>query len=382
MKKNIGIIFGGKSVEHEVSVITGLQIIENADKQKYNIIPIYIDKDGDWYFGDALKDVKIYSDWCKSKKKIKKFIPGLDKNNKKDILNSLYSLIIAIHGNYGEDGKLQGFLELAGIPYASSGVVGSATGMDKVVMKKIFLGMDLPVLPYIWFKRNEWEEKREEIIKKIHYTLDYPVFVKPANLGSSIGISMASNEEELTEAIEIAINYDKRILVEKGIADPCEVNASAIFKNGEVLVSEIEEPVRWEEFLSFNDKYIRSNSKSKSGMSGMSRKIPADINDEIRSHVINYTRAIYKAMDCSGVVRVDYLLDSDKTKVYINEINTIPGSFSFYLWEPSGIKFSELIDIIIEESVKAFEDRKKDIIRYDSEILTRLNGPKTGKLKR
>jgi D-alanine-D-alanine ligase len=379
MKRNVGVIFGGKSVEHEVSIITGLQIAENANKNKYNIIPVYIDKDGDWYYGDKLKDIKVYSNWNNNKKKFKKFFPSIDGKDRKNILNSMYSLIIAIHGNYGEDGKLQGFLELAGIPYTSSGVVGSATGMDKVVMKKIFCGMDLPVLPYIWFKRDDWEKNSKELINKIHYTLDYPIFVKPANLGSSIGISMANNEEELVTAIEVAGNYDKRILVEKGMENANEVNVSAILADGEIKVSELEEPVKWEKFLSFNDKYIRSNSKTKSGMSGMSRKIPADINEEIRNHVIEYTKSIYKTMDCGGVVRVDFILNSDKTKVYVNEINTIPGSFAFYLWEPLGIKFDKLIDIMIDESIRIFEDKKKDIIRYDSDILKKLGGTKGSK---
>lgn len=380
MKKNIGVIFGGQSVEHEVSIITGLQIIENTDKTKYNITALYIDKDGFWYHGDALKKVEIYTDWAKNKKKAKCFYPNFDKKDKKSIINSLDAIVIGMHGNYGEDGKIQGLFEFLDIPYTSSGVVGSATGMDKIVMKKIFDGMSLPVLPYIWFYRNDFEKNRSEIIKKIHYTLDYPVFVKPANLGSSIGISMAKNEEELVKAVEIASNYDKRILVEKGVTNAVEVNCSAVLKDNEVLISAMEEPVKWEEFLSFKDKYIRSNSKTKgSGMNNMARKIPADISTELKEHIENYTRDIYKTMDCKGVVRIDYILDNDKTKVFVNEINTIPGSFSFYLWEAVGLNFSSLIDLMIDEAIRVNNDKKENIVRYDSEILKRIGGTKGSK---
>ncbi|OHD06420.1 MAG: D-alanine--D-alanine ligase [Spirochaetes bacterium GWD1_27_9] len=379
MKQKIGVIFGGKSVEHEVSIITGLQVVENIDKSKYEAIPIYIDKDGNWYYGENLKDVKIFTLWEKNKKKAKQFFPSFDKKDGKNILNKIDALVIAMHGNYGEDGKLQGLLEFVDVPYTSSGVVGSGAGMDKIVMKSIFEGMDLPVLPYLWFNRDDWTKNQKELINKIHYTLNYPIFVKPANLGSSIGISMAKNEEELINAIEIAISYDKRILVERGVEKAVEVNCSALCKDGEILVSTMEEPVKWEKFLSFEDKYIKSNSKSKGGMSSMSRKIPAEISNEIKSHIEKYTKEIYRTMDCKGVVRIDYILDDDRTKVYVNEINTIPGSLSFYLWEPSGIKFADLIDILIKEAITTNKDKERNIVRYDSELLKKLGGAKGSK---
>ncbi|MCK4797733.1 MAG: D-alanine--D-alanine ligase [Spirochaetes bacterium] len=376
MKKNIGVIFGGQSVEHEVSIITGLQILENIDKNKYAAIIFYIDKDGNWYSGKKLADIKIYSRWDQNKKKIKQFYPSINKKDKKNLLLNIDVMIIAAHGTFGEDGKLQGFLELLDIPFTSSGVVGSATGMDKIIMKKIFSGMGLPVLPYLWFNREEWKKNQKEWINKIHYTLDYPIFVKPANLGSSIGISMANNEQELKNAIEIAIRYDRRILVEKGIKDAVEVNCSALCSNDKILFSALEEPVHWEKYLSFEDKYIRNNVKSDSGMTGMSRKIPAKIDTELKSEIENYSMKIYRAMDCKGVVRIDYLLDSDRTKVFVNEINTIPGSFSFYLWEPVGINFTTLIDMIIEEAIKSHETKKDNILRYDSAILQSISGAK------
>ncbi|MEE1291686.1 MAG: D-alanine--D-alanine ligase family protein [Spirochaetota bacterium] len=376
--KKIGIIYGGKSVEHEVSIITGLQVYENLDKSKYTPELIYIDKDGDWFFGEKkLKDLKIYKNW--TKKCAKQFQPSLNKKDKKNILNSLDAAVIACHGNYGEDGKLQSFLEFLDIPYTSSGVVGSASGMDKIVMKSIFSGIDLPVLPYIWFTRHEWIEKSEEIIKKVRYTLDYPVFVKPANLGSSIGISMVNDEKDLINAIDVASKYDYRIIVEKGVANSVEINCSAIMKDNEVLTSVLEEPVRWEKFLSFDDKYINANSKTK-GMGSMGRKIPAEVTKEQKEHIENYTKQIYKTMDCCGVVRVDYLMDESREHVYVNEINTIPGSFSFYLWEHNDLPFGKLLDVLIEEALRQAALRKDKVLKYDSKILDNLtrNGKQGG----
>ena len=376
--KKIGIIYGGKSVEHEVSIITGLQVYENLDKSKYTPELIYIDKDGDWFFGEKkLKDLKIYKNW--TKKCAKQFQSSLNKKDKKNILNSLDAVIIACHGNYGEDGKLQSFLEFLDIPYTSSGVVGSASGMDKIVMKSIFSGIDLPVLPYIWFTRHDWIENSDEVIKKVRYTLDYPVFVKPANLGSSIGISMVNDEKDLINAIDVASKYDYRIIVEKGVANSVEINCSAIMKDNEVLTSVLEEPVRWEKFLSFDDKYINANSKTK-GMGSMGRKIPAEVTKEQKEHIENYTKQIYKTMDCCGVVRVDYLMDESREHVYVNEINTIPGSFSFYLWEHNDLPFTKLIDVLIEEALRQAQLRKDKVLKYDSKILDNLtrNGKQGG----
>lgn len=376
--KKIGIIYGGKSVEHEVSIITGLQAYENLDKSKYVPELIYIDKDGDWFFGEKkLKDLNIYKNW--TKKCAKQFQPSLNKKDKKNILNTLDAAVIACHGNYGEDGKLQSFLEFLDIPYTSSGVVGSASGMDKIVMKSIFSGIDLPVLPYIWFTRHEWIENSQEVIKKVRYTLDYPVFVKPANLGSSIGISMVNDEKDLVNAIDVASKYDYRIIVEKGVANSVEINCSAIMKDNVVLTSVLEEPVRWEKFLSFDDKYINANSKTK-GMGSMGRKIPADVTAEQKEHIENYTKLIYKTMDCSGVVRVDFLMDESREHVYVNEINTIPGSFSFYLWEHNELPFGKLLDVLIEEALFQAKLKKDKVLKYDSKILDNLtrNGKQGG----
>ena len=375
--KQVAVIYGGKSVEHEVSIITGLQVIEAINKTLFKVTPIYIDKDGDWFHGKTLTNINIYKKW--NKKQAKQFNPTLEKS-KKNFLAQFDIAVLACHGNYGEDGKLQGLLDFLDIPYTSSGVTGSSAGMDKIVMKNIFLGITLPVLPFIWFSREDWLNTPDEIVKKVHYTLDYPVFVKPANLGSSIGISLAKNEKELRHAIEIASRYDYRILVEKGL-EPCtEANCSAFMYNGEILTSPIEEPLRWETFLSFENKYISSNNKS-AGMKSMKRKVPADLPKDIQKNIENYTRLIYKNMDLNGVIRVDYLLSEDKEQLFVNEVNTIPGSFCFYLWEHNNISFEELITKNIEETLRQQKIKKDKILRYDSTILENISksGPKTCK---
>jgi D-alanine-D-alanine ligase len=214
-----------------------------------------------------------------------------------------------------------------------------------------------------------------EIINKVKWTLEYPVFVKPANLGSSIGISIAKNEDELVRAIEIAIRYDNRIIVEKGLENSIDINESVLLKDGEILVSLLEEPVKWETFLSFDDKYI--NEVSKNGMVGMKRKIPADLSPELTKKIEEYSREIYKTMYCKGVVRIDYLVSYNRNEVFVNEINSIPGSLSFYLWEHSDIKFNTLIDIIIKEAIRINEDKKNQIESFDSNILNKFGGSKS-----
>lgn len=383
-KLNIGILFGGQSVEHEVSIITGLQIYENIDKTKYNATPIYISKDGKWCYGKKLCNTENYKNF--TYKGLKTFAPSVSNKDKKNYLNNFDCIINAFHGNFGEDGKVQSLLEFINIPYSSSGVVGSAAGMDKIVMKNIFSGMGLPVLPFVWFNKTEWYDNKKDVINKVHYTVDYPVFVKPANLGSSIGISKVKNEDELINAIEIAIRYDHRVIVERGLDNSIEINCSAFKEENVIRTSVLEEPVHWEDFLSFNDKYLTTAGKSDkssgsgSGMADMSRKIPAEVDKHIEEHIKEYTTKIYQTMDCHGVVRLDFLMDENKEKLFVNEINTIPGSMSFYLWEHSNISFKELISKIIEESLKLHNIKQDKILRYDSRILDRNNGSKTGKL--
>ena len=381
MKIKVGVLFGGVSVEHEVSIISALQAIKNMDLNKYEIIPIYIDKKGVWHTGEILKDINIYKDMDELKRftnecilvnKENKFYlqtTGLFKRYKYEI-DIIFPIV---HGTNVEDGKLQGYLETINVPYVGSDVLASALGQDKVAQKAIYEVNKLPILPYIWFYDYEYNNDSEEYLKKINQ-LGYPVIVKPANLGSSIGIAVAKNEDELQKAIKDAINYDKKILVEKCLTDLKEVNISVLGNYQSIDTSLIEEVNNSHHILTFDDKYLNGN-KTK-GMAGSSRKIPADISKKMQEEIVDIAKKAFLALGNSGVVRIDFLIDNETKKVYINEINTCPGSLSFYLWEPSNKKYSELLDELIKIGIRNYQYKQKKINSFDSNILSNFNGTK------
>ncbi|MBR3751359.1 MAG: D-alanine--D-alanine ligase [Clostridia bacterium] len=387
----VAVFFGGKTVEHDVSVVTALQLMENLDKTKYDIIPIYITRQGDWFTGKKLMSVKGVQSFDPADSELERcYLPAnvrarqLYRYNTKDtlfkkqdrLIASIDVAIPAMHGLNGEDGTLQGLLELAGVPYTSCGVLGSAAGMDKILMKAAFKGAGLPVLPYIFFDRGSIKENMQKHLDDAEATLSYPMFVKPANLGSSIGISKANNREELENAIVVASHYDRRILVEQGVSSLCEINCSALGFGDDVTPSVCEMPVTWEEFLTYDEKYMRGGksakgSKGASGMASLSRQIPAPISEDMTKVVEDCTVKAFRLLDCKGVVRIDYIIDKATDTLYINEINTIPGSFAYYLWEPKGITYPELLDKLIDYAIKAHNESKNNEYAYDSEILTR-----------
>lgn len=383
---NVAVFFGGKTVEHDVSVVTAQQLIQNIDKSKHTVIPVYITRDGDWFSGEKLADIKAFKSFDKGDKDIfRVYIPANTKakqlykfSSKKSFLkkeSNVYAkidvAIISMHGLNGEDGTLQGLLELAGIPYTSSGVLGSSSGMDKILMKAAYIGAGFPVLPYTFFDRQAWEKDRDAVIAKCEAALEYPMFVKPSNLGSSIGITKAHNHSELISAIEVAVQYDHRILVEKGLDKPKEINCSALGYGDDVTASVCEMPYNADEFLTFSDKYL-NGGKNQASMEALSRRIPAPISDEMTKKIQQMTIEIFKLMDCKGVVRIDYICDHELNELYVNEINTIPGSFAFYLWEPLGISYSQLIEKLISYAFKAYECKQNNNFAFDSEIIAKF----------
>ncbi len=381
---NIAVFFGGKTVEHDVSIVTAQQLIQNMDKSKYNPVPVYITREGDWYSGEKLNKIEAFKDFDKGDKEVTRvYLPantrikqlyrfnpekkGLFKKES-NVYMPIDCAMIAMHGLNGEDGTLQGLLELADIPYTSSGVLGSSSGMDKILMKAVFLGAGLPVLPYVFFDRDAWAKDENALLDKCEARLTYPMFVKPSNLGSSIGISKAHNREELKDAIDVAREYDRRILVEQGIDSPKEINCSALGFGDDVTASVCEMPYNSDEFLTFSDKYL-NGGKNQAGMEALSRRIPAPISDEMTKRVQEMTKEVFRLMDCKGVVRIDYMCDKELKELYINEINTIPGSFAFYLWEPLGISYGKLIDKLVDIAFTAHKDKKKNNFAFDSEII-------------
>jgi len=388
MKIKVGVIFGGESVEHEVSIISAIQAINKMDLEKYEIVPIYISKTGEWFTGDLLKDIETFQDINLIKRYAKNVVLYRRKDQFvlqtkgifKRIVNQLDIAFPIVHGTNVEDGILQGYLQSIGIPYVGSNVYASVVGQDKIYMKQIFKEQNLPIPSYLWFYDVDYKEDSNKIINDVS-KLGYPVIVKPATLGSSIGIHPAKNEQELIEAIEDAINYDSRILVEEMIPNLVEVNISVLGNYQHQKTSLIEEVLTGNEFLTYEDKYIGSTkSKGKvrfsKGMASATRKIPASLSENLEKNVKDIAIKAFRALGSSGVCRIDFLVDSKKQKAYINEINSIPGSLAFYLWEPTGKKYTDLLDEMITIAIRDYKRRISKTHSFESNILEGFNGTK------
>ena len=352
-KLNIAVIFGSRSCEHDVSIISALQLIEAAKTAGFTVIPVYISREGLWYTGEALTQIETFREFNPMGKGITRV--NLDVSaNAGDLwawppqraglfakvpapIAHIDVAIPVLHGLHGEDGTVQGLLEMANIPYASSGVLGSAVGMDKIAMKQMLRGAGYPVLDYVWLTRDQLKADREAIVERIEREIKYPAFVKPAALGSSIGVSKATNREELDKALDLAASYDRRILVEVGINNPVEINCAALGYGEDVRTSVCEMPVpsTGDKFLNFFEKYLRNvgtKGESSRGMKSLSRVVPAPIGEELTERIQRMTKEIFKLLDCRGTVRIDFILDENDV-LYVNEPNTIPGSLAFYLWQ-------------------------------------------------
>ena len=387
MKIKLGVIFGGETVEHEVSIISALQAIKNLDEDKYDIIPIYIAKDKTWYTGHVLSDIEIYKDFDNLKRYTKKvslckrdgrfYLVNTSGLFRKDV-SELDIVLPVVHGNGVEDGTLAGYLETVGIPYVGSHVLGCALGQDKVVMKQILKDNNIDIVDYIWFFDNEYLDDKDKILKSID-KLGYPVVVKPATLGSSVGIEFVKNKKEIEDAIETAISYDTKIVVEKAVENLIEVNSSVIGNYESQKVSPLEEVMGEDEILSFTDKYL-SNSKTKGssskGMASTSRIIPARISSDLTKKIGETSKEVFRLFNFSGVVRIDYLIDSKTKKYYVNEPNTIPGSLSFYLWKEANLSYKDELDEIINIAIREYKNRDKKTRSFESNILEGFNGSK------
>ena len=397
MKTNLAVVFGSRTCEHDVSIISGLQAAMAADSARYDVTRVYISREGDWYIGEKLADMTFYLSFDPAQvthvltvaEKGKLLLIDYPTEKKKlfgggrCVEKTIDVVLPVMHGLNGEDGTLQGMLELMNVPFASSGTLGCAVGMDKIAMKQLFRGCGFPVLPDTWAERGEWERDRNTVVARCEQALSYPMFVKPANLGSSIGISRANDRDGLVHALEVAFSYDRRVLIEKAVTAIEEVNCSALGYAEDVRVSETEMPVRWDdkELLDFSEKYLRGNSGK--GMSSLKRKIPAPVDDEKQTFIRQTTADVFRALDCKGVTRVDYIIDKDEDRVYLGEVNTIPGSLAFYLWEPVGVSFAQLIDAMVDAAFKAWADRNKSVFSYDSNILASVrSGAKAAKVGR
>ncbi|MBC7364877.1 MAG: D-alanine--D-alanine ligase [Candidatus Aminicenantes bacterium] len=353
MKKKfkVALLFGGRSAEHEISILSARSIYNNLNKDRYRVLSVYINKDGLW---------KIVSSPHAPARELKTspFYPFLPWNKFKgqpELEADVYFPVL--HGPFGEDGTIQGLLEMAGVPYVGSGILASAVGMDKAVFKHVLSAINLPVVPFVVIQERDWIKNTKQMEKEIISRLEFPVFVKPANLGSSVGISKVKNRKHLAKAIELAFRYDRKILVEKGI-NGREIECS-VLGNEEPMASLPGEVIPYREFYDYADKYLEGKTRF---------KIPVELPAEKTKEIQHLAVVAFKAIDACGLARVDFFLERETGQVYINEINTMPGftEISMYprLWEVSGMSFPALLDRLIELALERFQHKKFCVERF------------------
>ena len=389
MKLNIAVFFGGESVEHEVSIISAHQAIEALDKNKYNVIPVYVSKERKLYVSDLLKDMSNYKDLkhlisqCTqvsitsedNRVVIRPVKPSLFGPKE---LGTIDVAIPVMHGTNGEDGTIQGFFEMLKVPYAGCDLYGAAIGQDKVLQKNVLSDNNLPITNWFWVYGSEMDTHQSEILDKVH-RLIYPVIIKPARTGSSVGISIAHNDEEYLACFDEARQYDEKIITEKVVKPMREINCSVVGDSYSCVASVLEEvsSVSQGELLSFSDKYLGGSKSTKSegskGMASTARIVPAPLTDEQTRLVQQLAKETFRVLGTSGICRIDFLMDADTKKVYVNEINTIPGSLAFYLWQAAGVSFSELMDKLIELALDRERRRSKMTFSYETNILSNFS---------
>ena len=374
---NLAIFYGGKSPEHEVSIISAVEFMQTAVNCRYNIIPVYIALTGIWYTGTPLMNLNCYSPFTPHTKGIETCYIDVTDNtgtlkigNKRRLFNlnnktmghkdiHIDCACIIMHGAYGEDGSLQGFFEIANIPYTSTGIAGSAIGLDKILLKQFLNGAGYPVLESTWISRSEYEKEPVKTIAKIETVIGYPVFVKPSNLGSSIGISKVTNYSELPEALTLAFSLDRRVLLERALDNPVEVNCAVIGYDDCCEASTLELIKTHGEVLTTDGKYIHPYE----------HVIPAPLPEKLSKRIQSMSEDMFRVMDCKGIIRIDYMIDMATETVFVTEVNTIPGSMAHYLWTTQGIKYEALIDRIVCCAIKAHEDKNKNEYVYKTSIL-------------
>ena len=408
---NVGVALGGVAPEHEVSVISALQAAAALDRERYNPVPLYIAKDGTWYTGEALLDVDRYADLDTLLEDAVPVALCPTPHGRIDLLENrdagaferfaypprrvpVHVMLLGLHGGPGEDGGLQGLCETFNVPYTSTGVFGSALGMDKVMSKRVCRQADIPVVDFVSLQEQRWAYSEEERLDECEDTIGYPMVVKPARCGSSIGIARADDRDELDAAIEDAFRYDDKVIVERAVTDLREINCSVLGDAHEATPSVLEEPKPSDEdeVLTFQDKYMREEGGAKEGsgaktpdeapggMASQDRIVPARLPDERTEKIQDLAVRLFHLFECAGVVRIDFMIDEATDTLYFNEINTIPGSFSFYLWEPSGVPFDELVDRLVTIARRRHREQNGRVQTYDVNLLSEksLKGIKSG----
>lgn len=376
MKLQLGILFGGASVEHEISILSAIQAMNHLDQTRYEIIPIYVGKDHQLYHSPMLRDVDNFRDLDKLCAKLSPI--ALYKKGNKVLLKgtSLFHREISIdmilpimHGTYGEDGTLQGYLRMLGIPFCACDISAAVLGQDKELMKQVLMAKELPLVP--WFAVEKDKQKETDFMKQCE-EIGWPLIIKPATLGSSVGIHIAKNTEDLFSALDDAFQYDRHVVIEHALTKMREFNCAVFGDEEEVTVSSIEEVLKGDEILSYKDKY-EGNGKSK-GIVSTNRMIPAELSKSLQAEMEMLAVQTFHALRGFGIARIDFLMDKETDKLYINEINTIPGSLSFYLFEPKGIAFAQLLDEYIQLTLKRQRKQAQMIFSYSNNVLSKYSG--------
>ena len=380
MKPKIAVVFGGKSVEHEISIISAMQAFHAIDERKFDKIPLYITKNGEFYTGEKLGYMESFKNIDAALQESTRVIPVAESNGavlikyppnklKSSLVDRFDIALPVVHGTNVEDGTLQGFLEYLNIPYACPDVTASAVGMDKWLCKSLLQMEGLPVVKGKLIRKGDFFKNQQEILAELERELQFPMIVKPVNLGSSIGISRAQNADELLTAMETAFTFASRVLCEVCVPNLREINCSVLGDIDEATASVCEEPLNATDILSFSDKYQSGGGKSK-GMTSTKRKLPAELSPELTEKIQTLAVSAFQAMGLSGVCRIDFLLNDETGEVFINEPNTIPGSLSFYLWEASGLNFSDLLTKMINLGLKKHREKAATVFTFSSNVLS------------
>ena len=384
MKIRVGVFFGGKSVEHEVSVISGLQAYNSFNREKYEPIAIYITKENELYTGEAIADIANYKNIPELLKKSTRVFFMYEQNKLQLIqypVKKFGSSVAAeidvafpvVHGANVEDGSLQGFLRHYNIPFVGCDVMASAVTMDKYVMKTVLKDNDIPVLDCVTLNVKEYQREEETAYARVEERIAYPVIIKPVNLGSSVGIKVAKDREGLREALEYAFTFGPKVLVERAIMNLREINCAVLGDYEQAQASECEEPISSDEILSYEDKYVAGSKTGSEGMRTARRELPANLTPEKREEIRQMAVKTFQVLNCNGVSRIDFMIDRDTDQVYVNEINPIPGSLAFYLWEALGKPYAELLDDMIKLALKREREEKSLMTSLDSNILQNAN---------
>jgi D-alanine-D-alanine ligase len=389
---NIGVFFGSGSVEHDISIITANLIISGLKGLGHKVVPVYITKTGKWMLGEELGDLKFLTD---NLSRLSGTLPKLGEGKygryyldmqepvgklvfkKKGLLGKAITIDLAFpafHGTYGEDGTIQGMFEMLGVPYVGCNVPASAIAMDKALTKILMRDAGISTTKFVYFNKQEWQTHQPSVIQKITQSLKFPVMVKPAHLGSSIGIGKARDEKELVQKVEVAMYYDNKIVVEEMVENLMDVTCCLI-GNDEPVASELQESLYSMDLFSFEDKYLKDGG-AQTGKSQRSVVIPARLSETMTAEIKQTAQAVYKLLECSGIARVDFLINRQTQEFYANEVNPLPGTLYHHLWQASGVELPELLTKLIQLAQEKHQQTRQANRYFESSVLSNLNGSK------